>query len=196
MVEAGDAANMIPEQYEQLALGRHDVTKNSSGTFVAMPAMEWSTNSAGNHVNIFGSKRAREARARPLRSRSTTTSSPSREHAGDRPIVQLNHPRTFRQQTDSLDGNWDQIFDINLRDIPSKADREKKFNDFGLDDYAPLKDELPRWIAGERDARSRPSSTPRSRTSRPPAARTCACSRCSSVAARASPARTARTRAS
>jgi hypothetical protein len=33
--------------------------------------------------------------------------------------------------------------------ITNNSDREKKFNDFGLDDYAPLKDVLPTWIAGE-----------------------------------------------
>jgi hypothetical protein len=71
-----------------------------------------------------------------------------REHDGDHPVVQFNHPRTFRQQTVSLDGNWDQIFDIKLTDIPSQADREKKFNDFGLDDYEPMKSQLPAWIAG------------------------------------------------
>ncbi len=56
MVEAGDPANMIPEQFHQLELVAGDVTRNSSGTFVALPAMEWSTNSSGNHVNIFGSR--------------------------------------------------------------------------------------------------------------------------------------------
>jgi hypothetical protein len=109
--------------------------------------MEWSTNSAGNHVNIFGSKEL----AKLERGRFDQLYDeflPGREQDGDHPIVQLNHPRTFRQQTVSLDGNWDQIFDINLRDIPSAADRDKKFNDFGLDDYAPLKDVLPQWIAG------------------------------------------------
>ena len=149
MLEAGDAANMIPQQFEQLELVAYDVTKNSSGTFVALPAMEWSTNSAGNHVNIFGSKEL----AKIERGRFDLLYDdflPSRENAGEQPIVQLNHPRTFRQQTVSLDGNWDQIFDVNLRDIPSQADREKKFNDFGLDDYAPMKDELPKWISGEK----------------------------------------------
>jgi phosphatidylserine/phosphatidylglycerophosphate/cardiolipin synthase-like enzyme len=148
MVEASDAANMIPEQYKQLELVAFDVTRTSSGTFVALPAMEWSTNSAGNHVNIFGSKElAKVARGRFDELYGDFL--PGREQEGDQPIVQLNHPRTFRQQTISLDGNWDQIFDISLTDIPSAADREKKFNDFGLDDYAPLKDVLPRWIAGE-----------------------------------------------
>ncbi|HEY5923750.1 MAG TPA: phospholipase D-like domain-containing protein [Kofleriaceae bacterium] len=147
MLEAGDAANMIPAQFEQLTSVALDVTNNSSGTFVALPAMEWSTNSSGNHVNIFGSKEL----AKLERGRFDLLYDdflPERESDGDRPIVQFNHPRTFRQQTVSLDGNWDQIFDINLRDIPNNSDREKKFNDFGLDDYAPLKDVLPAWIAG------------------------------------------------
>ena len=148
VLEASDAANMIPAQYAQLTSVALDVTTGSSGTFVALPAMEWSTNSSGNHVNIFGSKEL----AKIERGRFDLLYDdflPGREQDGDRPIVQLNHPRTFRQQTVSLDGNWDQIFDINLRDIPNNSDRDKKFNDFGLDDYAPLKEQLPRWIAGD-----------------------------------------------
>ena len=74
---------------------------------------------------------------------------PAREADGDHPLLQFNHPRTFRQQTASLDGNWDQIFDINLQDIPKASERAKKFNDFGLDDYAPLSGVLPQWIAGD-----------------------------------------------
>jgi hypothetical protein len=147
-VEAGDAANMIPEQFKQLSLVAYDVTKNSSGTFVAIPAMEWSTNSAGNHVNVFGSKEL----AKIERGRFDLLYDDflqSREYDGDHPIVQMNHPRTFREQTVSLEGNWDQIFDVNLKEITSQADREKKFNDFGLDDYLPLKAELPKWISGE-----------------------------------------------
>ncbi len=146
-LEVGDAANMIPEQYKELEDVAFDVTKSSSGTFVALPAMEWSTNSAGNHVNIFGSKEL----AKIERGRFDQLYDeflPSREYMGEHPVVQFNHPRTFRQQAVSLEGNWDQIFDVNLKDIPSTADREKKFNDFGLDDYAPLKDVLPAWIAG------------------------------------------------
>ncbi|HSD86791.1 MAG TPA: phospholipase D-like domain-containing protein [Kofleriaceae bacterium] len=146
--EAGDNANMIPDQYRQLTSVAYDVTSNSSGTFVAIPAMEWSTNSAGNHVNIFGSKEL----AKLERGRFDQLFDdflPGREQDGDHPLVQFNHPRTFRQQTVSLDGNWDQIFDVNLHDIPSEADRSKKFNDFGLDDYEPMKTELPHWLAGE-----------------------------------------------
>jgi hypothetical protein len=147
-VEAGDAANMIQDQFKQMSSIAFDVTKNSSGTFVAIPAMEWSTNSAGNHVNIFGSKELSKVE----RGRFDLLFDdflPGREQDGDTPFVPFNHPRTFRQQTVSLDGNWDQIFDINLSEIPNNSDREKKFNDFGLDDYLPLKLELPKWIAGQ-----------------------------------------------
>jgi hypothetical protein len=111
--------------------------------------MEWSTNSAGNHVNVLGSKEL----AKIERGRFDTLYNdflPGRESDGDQPLVQFNHPRTFRQQNVSLDGNWDQIFDIKLTDIPSQADREKKFNDYGLDDYLPLKLELPTWVSGEK----------------------------------------------
>ncbi|MDQ3335580.1 MAG: phospholipase D-like domain-containing protein [Myxococcota bacterium] len=149
MLEAGDAANMLPDQFKQLSLIANDVTKNSSGTFVAIAGMEWSTNSTGNHVNIFGSREL----AKVERGRFDLLFDdflPGREQDGDMPVVQLNHPRTFRRNaTDSLNGNWDQIFGVNLRDITNNSEREKKFNDFGLDDYAPLKDVLPKWVAGE-----------------------------------------------
>lgn len=146
--EGGDNANMLPAQYEQLALVAGDVTHASGGSFVAIAGMEWSTNGAGNHVNVFGSREL----AKLERGRFDLLYDeflPGRELDGDVPLVQMNHLRTFRQQAVSLNGNWDQIFDVSLLDIPSAADRAKKFNDFGLDDYLPLKAELPRWIAGE-----------------------------------------------
>lgn len=147
-IEPGDPANMIPQQYEQLALVAQDVTKTSSGTFVALPAMEWSTNSSGNHVNVFGSRelaKIEKGRFDKLYGEFL----PNVEREGDKPLVQMNHPRTFRGEGNtSLNGNWDQIFDVNLRDITNNSDREKKFNDFGIDDYEPLKSKLPAWIAG------------------------------------------------
>ena len=154
VVEAGDAANMIPEQFDQLALVADDVTRDSSGSFVAIAGMEWSTNSTGNHLNIFGSKEL----AKVERGRFDVLYGeflPERELAGDLPLVQLNHPRTFRrppsmpQTPDTYGGNWDQIYGINLLQIAKAGDREKKFNDYGIDDYAPLKDVLPSWIAGD-----------------------------------------------
>ncbi|MGH8311523.1 MAG: phospholipase D-like domain-containing protein, partial [Steroidobacteraceae bacterium] len=148
-VDPADNANMIPEQYEQLSLVAGDVTHSSSGMFVALPAMEWSTNSAGNHVNIFGSRelaKIETGRFDALYGEFL----PGLEQQGDKPIVQLNHPRTFRAAGNtSLNGNWDQVFDVSLTDITNNSDRLKKFNDFGLDDYEPLKTQLPRWIAGE-----------------------------------------------
>ena len=147
--EAGDNANMIPEQFEQLALVAADVTRSSTGSFVAMAGMEWSTNSSGNHVNVFGSREL----AKLERGRFDQLYDeflPGRELAGDLPMLQFNHPRTFRSPGNpSLDGNWDQVFDVSLTDIPNNSDRARKFNDFGLDDYEPLKSELPRWIAGD-----------------------------------------------
>jgi hypothetical protein len=147
--DPSDNANMIPEQYEQLRLVAEDVTHNSSGLFVAIPAMEWSTNSAGNHVNIFGSR----ALAKVATGRFDTLYGeflPGVERDGDKPLVQLNHPRTFRDpRNTSLEGSWDQIFDVNLKDIPNNSQRNKKFNDFGIDDFEPLKSQLPAWIAGD-----------------------------------------------
>lgn len=147
-VEPGDPANMIPQQYEQLELVAQDVTRSSSGSFVALPAMEWSTNSSGNHVNVFGSREL----AKIEKGRFDTLFGeflPGREQDGDKPLVQMNHPRTFRGEGNtSLNGNWDQVFDVNLRDITNNSDREKKFNDYGIDDYEPLKTQLPAWIAG------------------------------------------------
>jgi hypothetical protein len=147
--EAGDNANMIPEQFDQLALIAQDVTKTSAGSFVAMAGMEWSTNSSGNHVNVFGSREL----AKLERGRFDQLYGeflPGREREGELPMLQWKHPRTFRSPGNpSLDGNWDQVFDVNLKDIPNNSDRAKKFNDYGLDDYEPIKSELPKWIAGD-----------------------------------------------
>lgn len=148
-LDASDNANMIPEQFEQMTLVAKDVTRSSAGSFVAMAGMEWSTNSAGNHVNVFGSREL----AKVDTGRFDLLFGeflPGRESAGDAPLVQLNHPRTFRSPGNtSLNGAWDQVFDVPLTDITSDADRAKKFNDFGLDDYEPMKSALPRWLAGE-----------------------------------------------
>jgi hypothetical protein len=140
---------MMPEHFVELAGVAADVTKSSSGAFVAMAGMEWSTNSTGNHVNVFGSREL----AKLERGRFDLLYDeflPGRELAGDKPIVQLNHPRTFRGEGNtSLNGNWDQVFDVRLTDITNNSDRARKFNDYGLDDYEPMRSELPRWIAGE-----------------------------------------------
>ena len=173
-VDAGDNANMIPEQFEQLAAGRvrrhaqlerqlRRARRRWSGARTA-PATTSTSSAAAS------SRRSRRGRFDLLYDEFL----PGREQDGDAPIVQLNHPRTFRSEGNtSLDGNWDQVFDINLRDIPNNSDREKKFNDFGLDDYEPLKSELPRWIAGEAmpDRRDRAATTLANVEARRPAVR-------------------------
>ncbi len=147
--EAGDNANMIPEQFDQLRLVAADVTRSSAGSFVAIAGMEWSTNSTGNHVNILGSKEL----AKLERGRFDLLYDeflPGRELEGELPMLQFNHPRTFRNDNNpSLEGNWDQVFDVSLREVPKASDRARKFNDFGLDDYEPMKSVLPSWIAGD-----------------------------------------------
>lgn len=145
--DGSDQANLSRAGYEELIAASADVTGESSGAFVALPSMEWNTNSAGNHVNILGS----QALAKTTRDRFDHLWGeflPSRDHAGDRPMVQLNHPRTIRRQEVSLKGSWDQIFGVNLMEIPTNGERTKKFNDYGLDDFEPLASVREDWILG------------------------------------------------
>jgi phosphatidylserine/phosphatidylglycerophosphate/cardiolipin synthase-like enzyme len=147
-LDAGDNANMSEHGFGELVRVAGEVSDESGGAFLALPAMEWSTNSTGNHVNILGSRAvARVERGRFDRLYHAFL--PERVAVGDRPLVQLNHPRTFRRGEESLEGSWDQIFDVRLSEIPKAGEREKKFNDYGLDDFPPLRDALPRWIAGD-----------------------------------------------
>jgi hypothetical protein len=67
---------------------------------------------------------------------------------GERAFVTLAHPRTFRSDDSSLKGNWDMVYGVNLLDIPNTSDRQKKFNDYGLDDFAPMNEHRDAWIAG------------------------------------------------
>lgn len=140
-------ANMTPAAYTQLISIAAAVTDESSGSFVALPSFEWSTNSAGNHVNVLG---ARELSKVERGDFATFYEGylPLRRQSGDRAFMMLNHPRTFRT-FDSLNGNWDQLFGVNLQEITSAADRSQKFNDFGLDDFEPLRSARASWIAGE-----------------------------------------------
>ncbi len=146
--DAADIPNMTDEGYDALRSVARDVTYRSGGDFLALPAFEWSTNSTGNHVNVLGS----EALAKVERGRFDLLYDeflPSRAAAGDRPFVTLNHPRTTRRNEEFLTGNWDQIFGVNLADIPNNSQRKKKFNDYGLDDYPPMRDVRASWITGE-----------------------------------------------
>ncbi len=146
--DAPDIPNMGVAGWDALRAAARSVTASSGGAFVALPAFEWSTNSTGNHVNVLGS----EALAKTERGRFDLLYDeflPGRAAAGDRPVLMLNHPRTQRVNTDYLTGNWDQIYGVALTDIPKNSQRTKKFNDFGLDDYPPLRDVREAWIAGE-----------------------------------------------
>jgi len=142
-------ANMSREGYEQLMDTAANVTSESFGSFVAIPAVEWSTNSTGNHVNIFGTSTL----AKVLRGRFDLLYDeflPERVMDGEKPLIQFNHPRTFqRYESEELNGNWDQVFDVNLTQIPKNGQRTKKFNDFGLDDYPPLNAARDGWILGQ-----------------------------------------------
>jgi phosphatidylserine/phosphatidylglycerophosphate/cardiolipin synthase-like enzyme len=141
-----DLSSMSRAGYAEMVDVAADVTTESSGGFVALPSMEWNTNSAGNHVGVLGSGEIAKI-ARDRFDLMYGEFLPSRAHAGERPMIQLNHPRTFRRH-DALEGSWDQIFDVNLMEIPRNGERTKKFNDFGLDDFEPLRSVREDWLLG------------------------------------------------
>lgn len=143
-----DLPNMSPDGFSHLVSAADEVNGDSAGSFVAIPGMEWSTNSTGNHVNIIGSSELCKV-ARGRFDLLYDGFLAQRAESGDRPLLQFNHPRTFRKHPDALNGNWDQVFDVNLSEIPKNGERTKKFNDFGLDDYPPLRDVHARWVNGE-----------------------------------------------
>lgn len=142
-----DIASMSRDGYANLLDTARDVTDESGGTFLALPAFEWSTNSTGGHVNVFGSEEIAKVERGDFRTLYEGFL-PVRREAGDPAYLMLNHPRTFRHY-DALNGSWDQIFGVNLSEIPRAGERDDKFNDFGLDDFAPVSDVLGSWIAGE-----------------------------------------------
>ncbi len=140
-----DNANMTPGGYARMMEAARAV---STPDFLALSSMEWSTNSTGNHVGIFGSR----AIAKTDRGRFDSLYSdflPSRDAQGDRPVFMLNHPKTFPRDPAVLKGSWDMVFGVNLLEIEKAGERNKKFNDFGIDDYFPLKAKRDAWIRGE-----------------------------------------------
>jgi hypothetical protein len=145
--DPADQANMTEEGFQRLVATAAAVTAESGGTFVALAGSEWSTSSSGNHVNVL-------ATALPPKSergrfdRLYEDYLPGRALEGEQPILMWNHPRTFRRQDESLNGEWDQIFGVSLLDIPKAGERTKKFNDYGIDDYAPLSEVRASWIDG------------------------------------------------
>ena len=143
-----DMPNMTEAGYDVLRTVAAAVTAESDGKFAALASMEWNTNSAGNHVGILGSSRL----CKVERDRFDLLYDgflPDAAALGDRPVVMFNHPRTFRHNAEFLTGSWDQIFGVPLSDIANNSQRNKKFNDFGLDDYPPMADVRASWISGE-----------------------------------------------
>ncbi len=144
--DAPDMANMDQDGYDLLLEAARAVSEES-GTFLAVPAMEWSTNSSGNHVNIFGS----EAIANVERGRYDVLYNeflPQERALGGRPLLMMNHPKTMRVNEEYLTGSWDQIFGVSLLEITNNSQRNKLFNDFGLDDFAPMNEVRESWAAG------------------------------------------------
>lgn len=148
--EPADVPNMTTAGFAQLRDTAAKVTEESEGTFLAIAGMEWSTNSTGNHVNVLGTSELCKVE-RGAFDELYAEFLPAREQLGEHPIVMLNHPRTFKQHDDpaELGGTWDQVFGVSLADIPKAGERRLKFNDFGLDDFEPLRSVRERWIAGE-----------------------------------------------
>ncbi len=140
--------NMSAEGFQALRGAADGVTDSSRGAFLALAGMEWSTNSTGNHVNIVGSSAIAKIE-RGAFDALYDDFLPGRVAAGDRPFVMFNHPRTHRMNADTLGGSWDQVYGVNLADIPKSGERKKKFNDFGLDDFLPLRDVRDSWLSGE-----------------------------------------------
>ncbi len=141
-------ANMSEDGYNDLWRTAEDISEESAGSFVALGGMEWSTNSTGNHVNILGASRVSKV-VRGEFADLYNDYLPTRRQAGDRPLLMFNHPKTFRVNEDELKGSYDQVFGVNLANIEKASERKRKFNDYGLDDFAPLSSELDQWIGGD-----------------------------------------------
>lgn len=142
-----DMPNMSQEGYGAVLDAVAKTNEKAAGEFVALASMEWSTNSRGNHVGIFGTDTIAKVERGEF-SELYDGFLRERLDSGERPLVMFNHPKTFRLSEDSTAGSWDQIFGINLLEIAKNSERNRKFNDYGLDDYSPLRELLPLWIAG------------------------------------------------
>lgn len=145
--DPADIANMSAAGFEQLRSTARRVTEDSAGTFVALAGGEWSTSSTGNHIGVLGTSELPKV----TRGRFDLLYDeflPQRAALGDRPLLLFAHPRTFRRQDESLEGEWDQVFGHSLLDIAKASERNVKFNDYGLDDYPPLSDVRARWLDG------------------------------------------------
>jgi hypothetical protein len=144
--DAPDQADLSREGFDLLRARAGEINAEAED-FAALAGVEWSTNSTGNHVTVLGTTAPPKVE-RGRFDRLFGTFVDERREAGDAPVIVLNHPRTFRSSSASLDGNYDQLFDRPLGDVPSDARRGQKFNDYGLDDFPPLRDVRAAWIAG------------------------------------------------
>lgn len=142
-----DVPNMTESGYARMLATAGAVNEESAGMFVALGGMEWSSNSTGNHVNILGTEALCKAQ-RGAFDQLYGEFLPGRRDLGEQPVVMFNHPRTFRRHTETLDGSWDQVFDVNLSEIPKAGQRKQKFNDYGIDDFEPLAGVRQSWIEG------------------------------------------------
>ncbi len=145
--EDPNIANMSADAFAQMLSTIDEVNARHEGTFAALGGLEWSTNSAGNHVNVIGTREL----SKVVRGDFSTFYEgylPVRREAGDPAWVMFNHPRTFQYYEGVTNGSWDQIYGINLLEIESNSERSKKFNDYGLDDFLPLRDVRQSWIDG------------------------------------------------
>lgn len=145
--DSGNHANISQAGYDDLNATAARVTAESDGAFVALAGVEWSTNSVGNHVNVLGVAEA----VKVERGRFDTLYKeylPGRQALGEEPIVQLNHPRTFPFEPSRRRGNFDQLY-VPLTEMERSSERRRMFNDYGLDDFAPVRGARARWIAGD-----------------------------------------------
>ncbi len=143
-VQNDPEANMTRGGFERV---KEAATASTSSDFLALAGMEWSSNSTGNHIGIIGSSelaKVERGRYGELYGKYLV----NQARAGERVFVMLNHPRTFRSHDESLEGAWDMVFGVSLLDVPKSGERRQKFNDYGLDDFAPMLDVRQSWIDG------------------------------------------------
>jgi phosphatidylserine/phosphatidylglycerophosphate/cardiolipin synthase-like enzyme len=145
--DPADVANMSAPGYDAIVATARRVTEDSEGRFVALAGGEWSTSSTGNHLGVLGVGELPKV-TRGRFDQLYRDYAPGRAALGEQPILFFAHPRTFRRQDESLEGEWDQIFGHSLLEITKGSERNVKFNDFGLDDYPPLADVRASWLDG------------------------------------------------
>jgi len=143
--DPADQPNMPSSAFEGLRDTAEQFSQRSGGSFLALAGVEWSTNSAGNHINVFGVDEAVKVE-RGAFGTLYDEYLPARAALGETPFVQFNHPRTFPRDPESRRGKFDQFFEAPISEMERSGDRNQLFNDYGLDDYAPLSEVRAEWI--------------------------------------------------